>query len=210
MSVTDLNQLLEHELGDLLFAEKTILKSLKKMTREVSEPEMRGRMEAHQGETEEQIRNIERAFESMGKRAKPQKCAGILGIVQEHEEFKSEEEPSKPMLEAFDLGSGLRVEHYEIAAYRSAIALAKALGQREVVTLLKQNLEQEVAMARFIEGTASKALKAMHTEMSAASGEGGAMGMARGGRGGARGASKGAGRGNGAGSRKRATAQRGA
>lgn len=165
MSVNDLSQLLEHELGDMLFAEKTVLKSLKKMTREVSDPEMRRRMEAHQGETEEQIRNIERAFESMGKRPKAQKCPGILGIVEEHDEFKSEEEPSKTILEAFDLGSGLRVEHYEIAAYRSAIALAKALGQREVVTLLKQNLDQEVAMARFIEGSASKSLRAMGNEM---------------------------------------------
>ena len=35
--------LLKHELGDLLFAEKTILKGLKKMTREVSNPEMKAR-----------------------------------------------------------------------------------------------------------------------------------------------------------------------
>ena len=182
MAVTDLNDLLEHELGDMLFAEKTILKALKKMTREVSEPEMRARMEAHQGETEEQIRNIERAFESMGKRPKAQKCPGILGIVEEHDEFKTEEEPSKQMLEAFDLGSGLRVEHYEIAGYRSAIALAKALGEREVVNLLKQNLEQEVAMARFIEGAAAGQLKAMKGTME--NGENGSQGGAR------RGASK--------------------
>ena len=188
MAMNDLNELLEHELGDMLFAEKTILKALKKMTREVSEPEMRSRMEAHQGETEEQIRNIERAFESMGKKAKAQKCDGILGIIEEHESFKSDEEPSKQMLEAFDLGSGLRVEHYEIAGYRSAIALAKALGEREVVNLLKQNLEQEVAMARFIEGSASRALKTMHAGMQDDM-EGG---MARRTNGSARGASNGA------------------
>src|SRR5688500_1913848 len=69
MAVNDLQELLKHELGDLLFAEKTILKGLKQMSREVSDPDMRQRMEAHQGETEQQIQNIERAFESMGLKA---------------------------------------------------------------------------------------------------------------------------------------------
>ena len=126
---------------------------------------MRQRIESHQGETEQQIQNIERAFESMGMKAKAQRCPGILGIIQEHDDFKSEEEPSKPILEAFDLGSGLRIEHYEIAAYRSAIALARALRQREVIELLKQNLEQEVAMAKFIEGAAAASLQQVQSAL---------------------------------------------
>ena len=63
------------------------------------------------------------------------------------------------MLEAFNLGAGLRVEHYEIAGYRSAIALAKSLRQREVTDLLKANLDQELAMAKFIEGASAEALR---------------------------------------------------
>jgi ferritin-like metal-binding protein YciE len=173
MAVNDLQELLKHELGDLLFAEKTILKGLKKMGREVSDPDMRQRMESHQGETEQQIQNIERAFESMGLRAKAQKCPGILGIMQEHDEFKSEEEPSKAILEAFNLGSGLRIEHYEIAAYRSAIAVARSLRQREVVDLLKQNLEQEIAMAKFIEGAAAASLQQVQSTLSAQENGGG-------------------------------------
>ena len=176
MAVNDLQALLKHELGDLLFAEKTILKGLKKMTREVSNPEMKARMEAHYTETEEQIVNLERAFEAMGLKARAQKCPGILGIMEEHDEFKTEEEPSKPILEAFDLGSGLRVEHYEIAGYRSAIALARALRQREVVDLLKQNLEQEVAMAKFIETAAAASLQQVQ---GALNGNGGGNGAAK-------------------------------
>jgi ferritin-like metal-binding protein YciE len=178
--MNDLQELLAHELGDLLFAEKAILKSLKKMGREVSHPELRQRLEAHQGETEEQVRTLERCFELIGKRARPQKCEGILGIIREHDEFVSEEEPSKPMLEAFDLGSQLRVEHYEIAGYRSAMAVAKALGHREVMGLLKQNLEQELAMAKFVEGVAGQALQAVQGRL-----QGAADGAAAGGRGGA-------------------------
>ena len=192
MSLESLPELLKHELGDLLFAEKTILKGLKKMSREVSDPDMRQRIEAHQGETEQQIQNIERAFESMGLRAKAQKCPGILGIIQEHDEFKSEEEPSKPILEAFALGSGLRVEHYEIAAYRTAIALARSLRRREVVDLLKQNLEQEVAMAKFIEGAAAASLQQVQVTLSAQENGGGSgRGAKTASKGGAKTASKG-------------------
>ena len=192
MAVNDLQELLKHELGDLLFAEKAILKGLKRMSREVSEPDMRQRIESHQGETEQQIQNIERAFESMGMRAKAQKCPGILGIIQEHDDFKSEEEPSKPILEAFNLGSGLRVEHYEIAAYRSAIALARSLRQREVMDLLKQNLEQEIAMAKFIEGAAAASLQQVQSTIAAEENGGGSgRGAKRASKGGAKTASKG-------------------
>jgi ferritin-like metal-binding protein YciE len=164
MAVTNISELLKHELGDLLYAEKTILKGLKKMSREVADPAMRERMLQHYDETEQQIANLEEAFAAIGEKAKAQKCAGILGLMDEHDEFKSEEEPSKEMLEAFDLGSGLRVEHYEIAAYNTAIALARAVGNTECVELLRENLAQEVEMEKFLRGNALKALKKLQTE----------------------------------------------
>ena len=177
MAVHEMQGLLKHELGDLLYAEKQILKALKPMIRETSDPEMKERLEQHQEETEQQIGNLERAFEAMGLKVKAQKCPGILGILEEKKEFQSEEEPSKPMLEAFNLGAGLRVEHYEIAAYRSAMALAKSLRQREVADLLKTNLDQEVAMAKFIETSSAKVLRTV--EMATSEMEGNAKGGAR-------------------------------
>ena len=164
MAVTNISELLKHELGDLLYAEKTILKGLKKMSREVADPAMRDRMLQHYDETEQQIANLEEAFAAIGEKAKAQKCAGILGLMEEHDEFKSDEEPSKQMLEAFDLGSGLRVEHYEIAAYNTAIALARAVGNTECVELLRENLAQEVEMEKFLRGNALKALKKLQRE----------------------------------------------
>ena len=164
MAVTDLNELLKHELGDLLYAEKTVLKGLKKMSREVNDPEMRERILAHYDETEQQIAKLEDAFATIGEKPRAQKCPGILGLMQEHDEFKSEEEPSKEMLEAFDLGSGLRIEHYEIAAYTTAIAIAKTLRNAECVALLTENLQQEVAMEKFLRANAGSALRKLQAE----------------------------------------------
>ena len=185
MAMTDAQELLKHDLGDILYAEKQILKALKPMIREASDPEMRARLEQHQTETEQQIANVERAFEAIGEKARGQKCPGILGIIEEKKEF-GEEDPSKPVLEAFNLGAGLRVEHYEIAAYRSAIALAKSMRQMEVVRLLTENLQQELEMAKFIERAAPKVLASAQAMMQAEAAEAGSAGTRGGRKGGAR------------------------
>ncbi len=159
MAMDTTQDLLKHDLGDLLYAEKHILKALKKMIRQTKDAEMKERLQEHHGETEHHIENLEKAFEAMGLKPKAQKCAAILGIIEEKKEFEEEENPTPMVLESFNLGAGLRVENYEIAAYKSALALAKSLAQREVADLLKANLDQEVAMARFIEGSSARVLR---------------------------------------------------
>ena len=167
MSMESLHDLLKHELGDLLYAEKTVLKGLKKMTREAKDPMVRERLEQHYTETEQQIGNLESAFESIGEKARAQKCPGILGIMEEKKEFDEEEEPSPAMKEAFNLGAGLRVEHYEIAGYTAAIALAKVTGNRECADLLNQNLQQELEMEKFLRGVSARALKELQGKIEA-------------------------------------------
>lgn len=170
MAASDMKELLTHELGDLLYAEQLILKMLGTLTREVKNPEMLSRVQEHIGETEEQIQRLRRAFESIGEKAKAEKCDAAIGLKEEHDSFKKDEKPSKAMLEAFDLGSSLRVEHYEIAGYRSAIAVATALGERECVALLSESLREEEAMATFIERNSVKVLKGLAVGMDLASG----------------------------------------
>lgn len=170
MAASDMKELLTHELGDLLYAEQLILKMLGTLTREVQNPEMLARVKEHIGETEEQIERLRRAFASVGEKAKAEKCDAAIGLKEEHDSFKKEEKPSKAMLEAFDLGNSLRVEHYEIAGYRSAIAVATALGERECVALLSESLREEEAMATFIERNSVKALKGLAAGMDLASG----------------------------------------
>src|SRR5690606_27634243 len=128
---TEMSDLLKHELGDLLYAERRFLTATRKLAREAEDPEIKPRIEQHVNKTERQIERVERAFEAIGEKPKAEKCEAAIGLREEHDSFKEEEEPSSEILQAFDLGSGLRVEHYEIAAYRSAITLAKALGQDE-------------------------------------------------------------------------------
>lgn len=157
MAVQDMQGLLKHELGDLLYAEKVFLKGLKQMSKEASNSFIRDRIVRHAEETQDQITNLERAFETIGSKPRALKCDAALGLDEERKSFR-EEEPSPEVLEAFNLGAGLRVEHYEIAGYRSAIAIAKQTGNDQCAWLLQQNLDQEVAMATFLEQSAPNAL----------------------------------------------------
>lgn len=156
---SEIRELLIHELGDLLFAERLFLKSTKTLAKEAQDPEVKERCEEHVRETEGQIERLQQAFATLGEKAKPVKCEAALGLQEEHDSFKSEEKPSKLLLSAFDLGSGLRVEHYEIAAYRSAIAVAEAVGERECGGLLKENLKEEMNMASFLEKNSKAVLR---------------------------------------------------
>jgi ferritin-like metal-binding protein YciE len=161
MAVDDLTKLFKHELGDLLYAEKTFLKGLKAMAKETSNPTVKERILRHHAETEGHITTVQAAFEAAGFSVKATKCDAAIGLKEEHDSFKDEEEPTPEILEAFNLGSGLRVEHYEIAGYRSAIALAKAIGFDDSAALLEQILVQEEDMARFLEQNASSALQTL-------------------------------------------------
>jgi ferritin-like metal-binding protein YciE len=159
--MTEPKELLKHELADLLYAERRFSTATKAMVRETSNPEVKQRLEQHLTETEGHIERLERAFAAIGEKAKAEKCEAAIGLREEHDSFKSEEKPSKQLMEAFDLGSGLRVEHYEIAAYTTAIAIANALGEVECAKILGESLAEEEAMAAFLVKAAPQALKTL-------------------------------------------------
>jgi ferritin-like metal-binding protein YciE len=76
-------------------------------------------------------------------RSRRQKCPGIDGIKQEHDEFVEKESPSAEVLDQFLTGAGARTEHYEIAAYEGLVTAAEAMGESDVASLLSENLAEE-------------------------------------------------------------------
>jgi ferritin-like metal-binding protein YciE len=132
-----------HELGDLLYAERKLVKTLPKLQKEASDEELAEGFANHLEETKKHVENVEQAFEALGEKPKAEKCPGIDGITKEHDEFVEKESPSPDVLNAFLTGAGSRAEHYEIAAYEGLITMANAMGEEDVAELLSQNLEQE-------------------------------------------------------------------
>jgi ferritin-like metal-binding protein YciE len=67
----------------------------------------------------------------------------MRGLVEEATHEIGEQDSKGPILDLVIVASMQRIEHYEIAAYGTDIALAKALSEKEVVDLLSLTLEEE-------------------------------------------------------------------
>lgn len=146
--MSDPRELFLHELGDVLYAERTLVKALPQLQEEASDEELATGFADHLEETRQHVKNVEKAFDALGQPAKAEKCPGIEGIKKEHDEFVANESPSQEVLDAFLTGAGARTEHYEIAAYEGLVTMANAMGEDEVAGLLSENLEQEKAALR--------------------------------------------------------------
>jgi ferritin-like metal-binding protein YciE len=139
-----LPELFLDELRDLYDAEKQLVKALPKMAKKASSEDLRAAIESHLEETRTHVDRLEQAFEMLEEKARGKHCAGIAGIIEEANELLGEDvEPV--VLDAGIIAGGQRAEHYEMAAYGSVMAWAKALGHEEVATLLSETLNEEKA-----------------------------------------------------------------
>jgi ferritin-like metal-binding protein YciE len=148
-------ELFTHELGDMMDAENKILNIIDETLEQTQNPQMQKALEQHRTQTENQIERLQQCFEVLGEEAEETECKGILGLKQEKEEFM-EEEPSEEVLEAFNIGAAIKVEHYEIAAYTSLMGMAQKLGLNKAAKLLGQNLKEEQQMLKKCEAVDKK------------------------------------------------------
>jgi ferritin-like metal-binding protein YciE len=161
--MTSPKQLFVHELQDVYYAEKTLTSVLPQLAAEASDRELTRAFESHLKETRKHVTNLEKVFRNVGESAQGQPCPGIDGIKEEHDEFKREHQTTQTLSDVFLTGSASRTEHYEIAAYTSLIEKARALGERDSVKLLQENLKQEKDALKKVESISKRILKGLST-----------------------------------------------
>jgi ferritin-like metal-binding protein YciE len=139
--INDARKLFVHQVGEALNMERTVLTMLKKNEEAAQEPELKRLFGHHRDETEGQIRNLEQAFNALGEKPAGHVCHGMEGMKKEGQDLVDKVAPE--LLDGAIAGGATHVEHYEIATYRGLITQADAMGEGEVVALLRENLEQE-------------------------------------------------------------------
>ncbi|MGA2561236.1 MAG: ferritin-like domain-containing protein [Terracidiphilus sp.] len=144
MSVGSIEELFIDELKDLYSAEHQITKTLPKLVKAATTPELKKAFENHLKETEGQIERLDRVFEILGKSPRGKTCAGMKGVLEEGAEMLKETEEGS-IRDAALISAAQRVEHYEMAGYGSVREYAKLLGQNEIAKLLEKTLEEEKA-----------------------------------------------------------------
>jgi len=139
-----LDDLFLDTLKDIYYAEKQIVKTLPKMAKAATSPELKAGFEQHLEETEGHVERLEQVFELIGKPARGKTCDAILGIIEEGKSIMDEFKDT-PALDAGLVSSAQAVEHYEIARYGTLKTWAQQLGLEEAVTLLDATLKEEEA-----------------------------------------------------------------
>jgi ferritin-like metal-binding protein YciE len=144
-TVDSLTTLLVEELRDIYDAEKRLTKAIPKLAKASTNDELRSALESHLSETEQHVTRLEQAFEHLDEPAKGKPCAGMRGLIEEGDEHIKEDFEDDGLRDATIIGAAQRVEHYEMAAYGTAVAHARLLGQTDVAALLEETLAEEKA-----------------------------------------------------------------
>jgi ferritin-like metal-binding protein YciE len=149
------HELFMHELSDMLDAERKFLEITGNMAGEATRPDLKKGFEAHRAQTEKQIERLEQCFQELGEEPEDAECAGVKGLMEEHQNFQ-QEDPSEDILDIFDASAGIKGERYEISAYESLIRLADMMEHKKVSKLLNQSLREEEQMLKKLDGLAKK------------------------------------------------------
>ncbi len=164
MALNTLEDAFVHELGDILNAEKQIVRALPKMVKAASDPSLKEGLDQHLTESEEQVKRVEQAFDRFGRKARGPKCEGMKGILDEGSNLLDEDAPPE-VLDAMIIAACQKVEHYEIATYGTLCTWAEQLGHKDIAGLLKQSLAEEKKADELLTKAASQ-INAMAAEPS--------------------------------------------
>ncbi|MBB6250819.1 ferritin-like domain-containing protein [Nitrospirillum iridis] len=142
--IESMDDLFVHQLKDIYYAEKRILKALPGMVDKATNLELKQAFATHQRETEGQIQRLEQVFQLHGVEAEGAKCPAIDGIIDEADDVAGDVD-DKQVLDAALVAAAQAVEHYEISRYGTLVAWAQLLGRDDCAELLAQNLAEEKA-----------------------------------------------------------------
>jgi ferritin-like metal-binding protein YciE len=142
--IKTMNDLFVHQLQDVYYAEKQLVKALQEMAGKATDKQLKDGFLAHLDETRNHVQRLEQVFKMHGAAAKAIDCPAIDGIIEEANEVAGDV-ADKAVLDAALINAGQAAEHYEIARYGSLIAWAKQLGRNDCASILQRTLEEEKA-----------------------------------------------------------------
>jgi len=163
MKLKTLQDLFHHELKDLYSAETQLVKALPKMAKAATHEDLKAAFEEHLDETKGHVERLEEIAESLDIKLAGHTCKAMKGLIEEGSDL-IHEDAEDAVRDAALIGAAQRVEHYEIAAYGTARALATCLGNDEAAELLGETLEEEKATDEKLTELAETAINAEAAE----------------------------------------------
>ena len=131
------------EIKDIYWAEKHLVKTLPKMKKAASTPELQQAFADHLEVTKEHVTRLEEVFELLGEKAVAKKCDAMEGITKEGESIIEDTEEGTATRDVGLILAGQKVEHYEISTYGGLAQLARTLNHEDVAEILEKTLSEE-------------------------------------------------------------------
>ena len=142
MALSNLKDLLIHNLQDMYSAEQQALDAMPTLAEKVQSKKLKTLMEKHMKETEKQKDRAEKACKALGADATGHTCKAMAGLIKETQDYLKE----KADPQVFDAGLVVllqKIEHYEIAGYGSCATYAELLGEQKAYDLIVETLDEE-------------------------------------------------------------------
>ena len=133
------------QIKDIYWAEKHLIKGMKKMRKAATSPSLASAFEKHIAQSEEQVKRLDRVFELLGKTPHEKKCMAMEGILSEAEEVIADTEKDSYTRDAGLILAAQKAEHYEIASYGTLFEFARMMGEKEIARQLADTLKEEEA-----------------------------------------------------------------
>jgi len=140
--LNSLEKALQEQLRDLYSAENQLVKTLPKMAKAATSETLREAFESHLDETRGHVERLQKIATILEFKPGGKRCKAMEGLIEEGSEVLDEKGDGS-VLDVALIGAAQRVEHYEIAAYGTARAIAERLGQTKVMQLLQETLDEE-------------------------------------------------------------------
>ncbi len=142
MSSSELMELFEDQLKDILWAEKALLKAMPKMITAATSVDLLALLKNHLEQTKEQTDRLGEVFKTMDKKPSTKKCDAMEGLIAEAKDI-IQDCGKGTKCDAGIIAAAQKIEHYEIATYGTLREFAETLGLKEAEKLLLETLEEE-------------------------------------------------------------------
>jgi ferritin-like metal-binding protein YciE len=153
-----LDEFFKDEIKDIYWAEKHLVKTLPKMAKAATSPELKEAFTNHLEETKGHVERLEKVFELLEEKAQANKCDAMEGITKEGDGILEETETGTATRDVGLILAGQKVEHYEISTYGGLAQLARNLGRDDVAELLEQTLAEEKAADKLLTTVAEESV----------------------------------------------------
>jgi len=140
--------LLVTQLKDLYSAENQLLVALPHLLDNAECTALASALLEHMAETEDHLDRLDSISSLLGVRLAGHECKAMRGLIREGAERLEQSYATPQLRDVMIVALVQRIEHYEIAAYGNAIALADYLDLQEVSALLRETIDEEATSDR--------------------------------------------------------------